>query len=253
MADAQAAEAIVSEAAGHPFFLGELVRHARASGGVSVAHATLGEVFAARIEKLEPTPRRILEALSVAGIALEAATVITAAGVAATEYGAYARSLRIGHLVRAVRREGEDAVEVYHDRVRDAVLAGLADDARKQWHGRVALALEGADRRDDDALAAQWLAAGERQRALFYTLAAAEQAARALAFDRAAQLYETASGLFEAETPERQATPAGARPKRSAIPGAGADAAEAFADAADHCADEAPRARPAPAAGRSTS
>src|SRR5205814_8920795 len=74
----------------------------------------------------------------------------------------------------------------------DAVLAGLDEAQRREAHERVALALEGLDGDAHEALAHHWRGAGDGERAVRYTLQAAEHASQALAFDQAARLYRRA-------------------------------------------------------------
>jgi hypothetical protein len=69
------------------------------------------------------------------------------------------------------------------------VLSHVGELEARARHRRMALALEAADQADPEALALHWREAGERERAAEYAAQAAEKAARALAFDRAAQLY----------------------------------------------------------------
>ena len=236
-ADERLAQAIADEAAGHPLFLDELARHAQSARGLVAAQVSLDDVFAARIDHLAPEPRRLLEVLSVAGIPLRPSAVMRAAGVASADYAALIRTLRIGHLARTVARDGVDAIEVYHDRVRDAVCHRLGDEARRGHHVQVARALEDSARRDDDALAAQWLAAGDAGRALHYSMLAADAAYRALAFDHASRLYESALALAErAGTLSEEAAQLARTRLAEANAGLGRmrDAARAYEEAARH-------------------
>jgi len=236
-ADPQAAALVAAEAGGHPLFLAELVRHASHTGTQVPAKVTLDDVFATRVRALEPGPRRLLEILAVAGIALRQSTAMIASGTSVREYGAFAQTLRAGHLARTTTRGGEEVIETYHDRVRQAVVASLTDDARKPDHQAIARALESSAEQDPDALATHWLAGGDAARGLTFLLLAAEKAYRSLAFDRAAHLYERALAGMGADATGRQA----ARVRLAdcfANAGRGVEAARAFGDAADHAPGE---------------
>jgi hypothetical protein len=235
-ADPIAAPSVAAEAGGHPLFLDELVRHAHLTGGHAPSKVTLDDVFATRVTNLEPGPRRLLEVLAVAGIALRQSTAMLASGTSVREYGAFARTLRAGHLARTATRGGEEVIETYHDRVREAVVAHLADSARRADHAAVARALEASADPDLDALATHWAAAGDTARGLVFLLKAAEKAYRSLAFDRAARLYERALAGLSPDAPERQA----ARVRLAdcfASAGLGVEAARAFGEAADRAAE----------------
>jgi tetratricopeptide (TPR) repeat protein len=105
--------------------------------------------------------------------------------------------LRAANLVRTGGARGGDAIEPYHDRVREAVLSHLDESRRSACHELIALALEASTTSDPKALATHWRGAGQRERAAGYAIGAAEQASKALAFDRAAQWYEQAIELHE--------------------------------------------------------
>jgi hypothetical protein len=86
-------------------------------------------------------------------------------------------------------------VEVYHDRIVDAVLGSLDEASLRLVHEQIARAIEQWDRERTDMLARHWLVAADHERAKHYAREAAAEARTKLAFDRAAQLYETAVGL----------------------------------------------------------
>ena len=86
----------------------------------------------------------------------------------------------------------ENAVETYHDRIREVVLGSLGSEGVRERHRQLAFAMEAAGGRDSDALALHFREAGEWERAADYAQMAAEQAAAGLAFDRAARLYRLA-------------------------------------------------------------
>ena len=108
--------------------------------------------------------------------------------------------MRVAHLVRTTGARGSDLIEVFHGRVRDAVLANTSDDACRRFHLRIALALESTGSTDADLLAIHWLGAGDIDKAGKHMLVAADRASAALAFDRAANLYAWALDLRERGT-----------------------------------------------------
>ncbi len=235
--NAALADAIARESGGHPLLLAELVRHARAVGGQGVGTVTLDELFAARIAGLEPAARRLLEILSVAGVPLHPSTAARAADVPPAASGVLLRALHNARLARTPARGGDELAEVYQDRVRNALLSRLDPDALRGDHERLARALEQWPAPDLAALATHWRAAGDASRALPYALQAAGKAYDALAFDQAAQLYESALGLFTAESADRQRTRVRLAESLANV-GRVADAARAFADAAAHAEGE---------------
>jgi hypothetical protein len=103
--------------------------------------------------------------------------------------------LQAARLLRGTAAEGRDEVETYHDRIREAVVAGLAPEALRGHHRQLAEALQAAGRADLEPLALHYEGAEDPGRAAEYYARAADRAAEALAFDRAADLYRRALGL----------------------------------------------------------
>jgi hypothetical protein len=79
--------------------------------------------------------------------------------------------------------------------VRRAVLAHLPAASLQGHHRRLALAHEMTGQDDAEALAVHWRDAGDRDKAAHYAQLAAQKAAKALAFDRAARFYEQCLSL----------------------------------------------------------
>lgn len=203
---------IAREAHGSPFFIGELARHARATGGLtdSVTTLSLDEVIRLRLQGLPPAARRLLEVLAIAGGRLPRAVAlkVVASTAGALDRGTVAR-LRAEHLLRADASD-DDALETYHDRIRAAVArdAQTSDRAALQGiHRAIAEALLAAGDADKATLAHHLREGGDLARATHFTLAAAEEASAQLAFERAAELFAAAlalGGLAPAEaTPVR--------------------------------------------------
>ena len=193
---------IAAEAAGHPLFIDALVRHTVALG--ERRHdLKLEDALWWRINQLEPATQTLLALCAVAGGPLLQEIACEAAGVSFADFSRRAALLRVANLVRTTGGRGSDTIEPYHDRVRDAVLDNLEVETRRQHHQRLAVVLESAGRADPEALVLHWREAGDPLRAARYAQTAAEQAAQALAFERAAHLFRLALELGPPEGAER--------------------------------------------------
>jgi len=213
------AESIAREAEGNPLFIDALARHAQLemegamrrstppSGlrlgvlGAPIADAPpiepyvkLGEMIQARVARLPPGARKLLETLVVAGSPLDVTLARRAAGAESHE-PAVLSLLMVMHLVRPPIDSPGDEVEIYHDRIRESVLATIPPEDQRTYHDRLAVTLELDGRADPELLCTHYHAAGRTVKALFYALKAADEAFDALAFDRAARLYRLALSL----------------------------------------------------------
>ncbi|APR84669.1 Serine/threonine-protein kinase PknA [Minicystis rosea] len=224
------AASVAAEAGGHPLFIDELVRH-RLLLGEQAGPLRLTEALRARIARLDPGARRLLELVAVAGAPLAQETAAAAAKVDFGELGRCIAVLRAGNLLRTAGARRTDTIEAYHDRVREAALLGLDAEGEKAAHVRLAQALEASHNADAEALAAHWLGAGDADKAATYAIWAASQAAEALAFDRAARLYQLALDLKPRDG-EDGAHLRGKLGDALANAGRGAEAAEAYLAAA---------------------
>lgn len=234
---------IARETGGNPLFVAELTRAVAERGepGEGLGGLSLDEVLWARIERLPPTAREVLELVSVSGRPLDPALVTQCLGLAHDARGAVGL-LRASRLLRSPAVDGDgEAVETYHDRVRETVLAHLDPDVLRLHHRRLAQALEGVEAADPERLAGHLEPAGERRLAAASYARAAARAARGLAFDRAARLYERALALQDSASGR---DPAEARALRIGLADALANAGRG-ADAA-HCYLETVREYPGP-------
>jgi hypothetical protein len=196
--------AIADESRGHPLFLQELVRFV-ATTGSSARDVRLDDALWARIARLDPSARLLLELLAVAGAPLPQKVAAAAANQEPGDCSRWVSLLRVAFLVRTGSRE-EGSAEPYHDRVREAVLARLDDQMRRQHHRSLAVALEaaGADVGDPRLLVRHLEAAGETQRCAQQAEKSARVAIEALAFDHAAELYRVALRLGQRDPAETQ-------------------------------------------------
>ncbi len=228
------ADAIAKESQGNPLFVDELVQYVRSAAGAAILDSgsgiTLAEVLRARFKRLPPPALRLLETVAVAGRPLAQAVAFQASGLGPEERGAVP-VLRAGHLIRTRGTRDDDEVECYHDRIRETAAGDLAADVLRDHHKRLAFALGAWGRADPEALAVHHAGAGDGERAGEFATAAAEKAAEALAFDRAARLYR-----FALE--QRRLEPQAARALRTKLgdalanAGRGAEAALVYLEAA---------------------
>ena len=175
---------LIEESNGHPLFLAELVRHRTRAGSAP----RLDDAIWSRASALDPDARKVLATLSVAGAALPRELALESSGLTAMNAEAALDRLARAQLVKIHGPRRTDAVEPFHDRVRESVLANEAVEGLKKLHQSLGLALEerGATA---DVLWGHFEAAGDRPRATRYVLVAAEQAVASFAFGRAVELY----------------------------------------------------------------
>jgi len=190
------AKAIAGEAAGHPLFIHELVHHVQMRGQAEKGTVLkLDDVLWIRIQDLEEGFRRLVELVSISFGPLRQEIAAMALGVKPAEIFRRAARLRVLHLVRTGGAGDEDLVEPYHDRVREAVQARLNENVKRAWHEKLVRVLRAARNVEPERLAAHLEIIGEKQQAAERLTEAAEHAASALAFERAAGLYERAIRL----------------------------------------------------------
>ncbi len=199
------ADTVASEAGGNPFFAVELVQHLLSmilpEGGLTVPSDENGlgldGMILKRVGSLPEESQRMLEVIAVASDPLPQRALACAVGVAfgSEEWERGISALIEGRLISRRGRQGSDVVEVYHDRIGETVVAHLDEAVLRQVHYQLAQAVEQCDRLRTDMLARYWLSAHDNERAKRYACDAAAEALGKLAFDRAAELYETAAAL----------------------------------------------------------
>ena len=145
-----------------------------------------------RVAALPEDCRRLLEMLALAGHPLEWDALRKACPVPAPEEAL--TLLRAAHLIR-VGGTQRQLVETRHDRIRLSVQASLAPEQARALHLNLAQALEAGANPDPKALTLHLEAGGEIVKAAQYAELAADQAMAALAFGRAAVLFQKAITL----------------------------------------------------------
>lgn len=183
---------IAREAQGSPFFVSELARDLRTER--QPASSPFSAVVDRRLTALSAPGRRVLEIASVAAGPLSEQLVLRAAGLEGSARPLLA-TLERACLLKSTPRSGVRAVDAYHARIREAVLARLSVDALRERHRLLANALATEPDPDPEALLTHTLGAGDHAGAVVHAVRAAERAASALAFDRASDLYRRALEL----------------------------------------------------------
>ena len=222
------AEALVEEAGGHPLFIDALCRHRVLVGTETAAPPRLEDAIRGRVDALPESARELLSLLSLADGPVVEEAARRALGLEVIELARATFALKGAHLVRPARERNQDAIEPFHDRVRQAVRTRLDAAAQRAGHERLARALEAIGWPDPEVLYAHWQLAGDARRAAHHAAVAAEHAAELLAFDRAAALYAEALALDPDGDPAEQHRLRVRRGEALANAGRGPEAAAAF-------------------------
>jgi hypothetical protein len=231
-ASVDTARVIGSEAGGHPLFIAELA-HAASDPQARAAPAprSFSELIAHRLATLPRDARSLLGIVAVGGTPLPRRILRLALGLSATDTERAIDVLKASRLARSRGLRDDHLVESHHDRVREIVVQSLDEATRRRCHLSLARALETWREGKPELVALHYEAGGELESAGRHWIAAADQAARALAFDHAAELY--ARGLREASLTsiERRAVEV-RRAEALGNAGNGAAAADAYLAAA---------------------
>lgn len=193
-------QSIARDAGGNPFAAGELLRFLRESeedepmsvGGTR----TVDQVIERRVARLEPSARRALESLAVAGEPTPMEVVLRSAGLPEGDRTPV-DLLRVRNYTRSVRTSTGTLLDTAHDRFREAVVASLPAESRRALHRRIADVYESLEDPPHDKIARHFAAAGAHELVRHHAVAAARRATTALAFRRASELYGLAVEVSE--------------------------------------------------------
>jgi eukaryotic-like serine/threonine-protein kinase len=188
---------VVREADGSPLFLMELVRYLQAGTQESgdrnldaIAGRGLDAMLAERIDALGASARLLAEVVAVSGEPLTLKMLALATGLE----GETSRQLSLLRAQRILRMSGnrnEEGAEVFHARVREALLTGMPPERRIKHHRALATAWSG-HRGTAEQLARHWYSAGDLEHAVGYARRAGDEAAAKLDFDLTARWYAIA-------------------------------------------------------------
>ncbi|HSD90744.1 MAG TPA: AAA family ATPase [Kofleriaceae bacterium] len=186
--DSRRTEEVVKAGGGNPLILSELARAPQLAVGAKVE-----DLVRQRAGKLSAEAQAMLAVSSVAAKPIPVEIAAHAAGVVGGHDEA--SQLSVERLATLRRVNGHMILQPAHDHVRLAVLNRLDVESRAGWHEALARAYEdvqGEAQLDSQAVVEHWLAAGHPGNAAHHAIGAAARAEEALAFQRAAELYDIA-------------------------------------------------------------
>ncbi len=192
--DANLLARVASESEGSPFFVEEMMRYLRSTGGVDPqvgGSVTLRQTMLARVGALSIAQRKLLDVVAVAGAPIAEEIAFRASGLSAAD-ATVVSVLRAGRLVRSNRSGIVAKLESYHDRIRELVVLKLKPTALCETYRALACAYQACAPGDVEAIADFFSRAGDLQAAAEHAVAAAHRATEALAFKRAALYYRMA-------------------------------------------------------------
>jgi serine/threonine protein kinase len=200
------ADQLVAEAAGNPFLLEKLAALARGDSGFGSRPGKplgsgLDELLTDMVSDLDRPAQQLLEVLAVMGRPTRL-DVATEAASLETSIWPMLKRIETARLVRLRETRRGEEIELYHDRIRQAVIRSLSPETLVEHHRRLFAALSAAGTADAEALAVHAEGAGDLASAAHYYAAAGGEAARALAFAAASRHYRRALELGELEDGE---------------------------------------------------
>jgi eukaryotic-like serine/threonine-protein kinase len=225
----EAVEKIASESTGNPFIITELVKYViAAADGVELNASTFGikDVIKRRVRVLPDATTRLLEFVAVAGQPISSKACESFEGAPA-QYQESQGTLTREQLLRITDGPYGQYLDVYHDQIREAIVAYLPDDVIPVYHRLIGRALESSGSKDDERLSIHFENAGLRDEAIEHAKRAAQDAESALAFERAVLLYERLLKLIDKDAQDRD-TLRERLGNALANAGRGKDAAEIF-------------------------
>ena len=198
--DQGAMQQVVTHSAGNPFLIHEIVRWFNGAGAdTPLDRFSVERAVLSRLGTLDQHSRRLVELVAVAGqpTQLEVFRGVPEVGnlIAARD------ELLSARFVRSRLVQDREELEIYHDRIRDALASTIDPESRVVRHRELAHALE-ATGGDAERIAVHLHQAMEPELCSRYALEAAHRALGVMAFNKAAQLLQLAlaTGALQADT-----------------------------------------------------
>jgi predicted ATPase/class 3 adenylate cyclase/DNA-binding winged helix-turn-helix (wHTH) protein len=204
---------IVTQAAGNPFFLEELawhvIEHGRGSPAPLAVPETIEAVLAARIDRLPPEEKRLLQSAAGIGMAVPVPLLEAVTDLAAAEVHTHLGYLQTAEFLYETGRLPAAAYTFKHALTHEVAYGSLLQERRRVLHGRAAQAIEAlfSERLPEHyyALAHHYSRSGNPTKAVDYLQRAGQQAVERSAYAEAVSHLTTALDLLTTlpETRER--------------------------------------------------
>ena len=201
------ARAVADTAEGNPLFIEELAASIAEKSTAGELPTSVRAIIAARLDSLPPDERGVIVDASVVGrVFWRGALTEMCERERLTEL---LGSLEARDLIRreAVSRiRGDQQYAFKHGLIHDVAYQSLPRTARRERHAAVARFLEQSidESQSHEPLGHHWHEAGENERAVEHLVAAADQAGRGWAKERAVALYTEALALLPDGDPRRR-------------------------------------------------
>ncbi|HVT04095.1 MAG TPA: protein kinase [Thermoanaerobaculia bacterium] len=223
-------ERVVELSESLPFWIEEVARVARTSP-IGLQSTSIATAVQKRMSDLPPIAVHVLQTLAIAGRPVEAPILFDTFVAPDVDRAEILEILRKKRLVRSRLTGDLEEVEVYHKKVREAVISVIDPEKLKALHGSLVAALERSKSAGSETLAQHYLHAGMSEKAFDAALAAADEALSAYRIDRAIVLYQFA---YEVSASNWHARVARKLADGLSMIGRGLEASAAYLAAAEH-------------------
>ncbi|HKY62354.1 MAG TPA: sigma 54-interacting transcriptional regulator [bacterium] len=205
-------EEIFSRTQGNPRLLTETCRDLRSSGLLDRKHLNaealsqiqipqgFEEIFQARLRKIDPPLRRLIETLTLSAEGATPAELAELAASSVRELQPSLETLMTLGLIKLKDREGLEAYQLAHAALVDPILSGLKSERREQGHRDWIALLERRRPQAFAALAAHAMELPKHPRAVEWALKASEELFKGERFTEAIALAERGLPLATEKT-----------------------------------------------------
>ncbi|CAN5645424.1 hypothetical protein BH23CHL8_BH23CHL8_07540 [soil metagenome] len=210
--EAEVMRALVRRSNGNPFFVEELLA-AIIEGGVERPPPSVRTMVEARMARLHPASRRLVETAAVAGADVPVELLAAATAMPPSDFDPALREARDAHLLTAtsavsdiettIDDQSAERVELRHVLVREVIVESLSAPRRRELHATLAAAIEAdpelAGRSELERvsrLAGHLVLAGQPGQAIPALIREAFAAEEARSFDAARHAYRRALALW---------------------------------------------------------
>jgi hypothetical protein len=191
------AREVAHQSAGLPFFVVELAAYRGQRVGENEPRSgetRVANILNERLRSLSTQQRAVLELVSVAGAPIAEATLTRVIAREAAS-GREIYQLLNQRMLRKTDANGRPAIETFHDRIREAILASLDAATRRVRHREIAEEMIHAVDLDHPRLVEHFIGAGEPALAAEHAISASRQARERFVFTQAAEFLVLASQL----------------------------------------------------------